>query len=141
MARILRMKDRIKIKIGEIEFYIAPLSYLHKQEIANCTRSKGGEELFDFLKAQSLHIKYGLKDVKGLKTYDGKNYELEFEGDCLSDSCVDEILGIECNDQLSLAAWSILNGYDESRFDKNKQQLEGIEIEVVSEGKLKAAQE
>lgn len=141
MAKILRMKDRIRVKIGDIEFLMAPLSYLHKQEIANCTRNSGGKEIYDFLKAQALHIKYGLKGVKGLKTYDDKDYELQFDGDCLSDECLNEILAIECNDKLSAAAWSILNGYDQEAISNNEKALEGIDIEVVSEGKLKAAQE
>lgn len=122
------MSDRIHIKIDDITFVIAPLNYLRKQELAECTKLQDGKETFDLLKAQIYYIKYALKEVKGIKNYDGSDYELEFEGDCLTDNCVSEILNLEQREKLNIVAWQQLNGI------KELEDVEGVELEVKTSG-------
>lgn len=123
MAKILRLKDRIAITISDIKFTVAPISAVHKKEIAGCTTMKGGKETFDLFTAQMLYIKYGLKSVDGLTGYDDEPYKLEFDGDYLSDDCVSEIMSIDCSSKFLEAAWSVFNGI-------SGEDIEGAKIEV-----------
>lgn len=137
MAKILKLSDRLKLKIGEITFTLAPLSFSQKQELASCTKTVKGEDHFDLLKAQVLYLKYGLKNVEGLECYDGSDYALEFEGDVLTDNCVSEIINLEEKEKLTTAAWQLLQGVKELRDPITGEELEGVELKVVSEGKSK----
>lgn len=135
MAKILRMSDRIHLKIDEITFVLAPLNYYQKQEIAGCTKMDGGNEVFDLLKAQFTYIKYGLKDIIGIEDYDGNKYELEFNGDELTENCVSEIMNLDQREKLTVSAWQLLNGVKELTDPVSGEPLEGVELEVKSQGK------
>ena len=135
MSKILKMSDRINLTVGDITFVIAPLNYLRKQELASCTKIVKGEEHYDLLKSQALYIKYALKDIKGLEDYEGNEYKLSFEGDCLTDDCVSEILNLEEKEKLTIAAWQLLNGIKELVDPVTGEKLEGIELKVTSSGK------
>lgn len=130
MARILRLRDRVNLQIGEVKFTLAPLSHFQKQELAECTRIKDGEEIFDLTKAQALYIKYSLKGIDGVENYDGTKYELEFENGALTDDCVSEVLCIEQKKELLTAAWQILNGIQELIDPVTKKPLEGVDLSV-----------
>lgn len=135
MAKILRMKDRVSIKIGSVTFTLAPLNKMHKVGLTQCTRIVKGEETYDLLGAQCYYLKHSLKDVKGLKTYDNEDYELEFEGDCLTDDCVSEILNIGQYSKLTIAAWQILDGIAELKDPITGEKLEGVTLKVIPGGK------
>jgi hypothetical protein len=132
MAKILRLKDRLKVKIGDVVFTIAPLSYLQKQELANCTSIKGGQERLDLARSQALYLKYSVKDIEGVESYNGEKYELEFEGDHLTDECVSDLFHLEEREKLSIASWQLLNGIKELRDPVTGEELEGVSIEVES---------
>lgn len=134
MSRILRMNDRIEITVGDIKFKLAPLSYGHKQELLGSTRNSGGKEIFDLAKAQFLYLKYGLKEIHGIKDYNDEDYKLSFQGDYLTDDCVSEIMNIEQTPDLLNACWQVLNGIKELE-DENGESLEGVNIKVVPSGK------
>ena len=125
------MNDRVSLKIGKITFKLAPLNYLQKQELAGCSRLISGEEHFDLLKAQSLYIKYSLKEITGLTCYNNEKYELEFDGDFLTDDCLSEILNIEEREKLTVAAWQLLNGIKELTNPLTGKKLAGVKIEVI----------
>ena len=135
MPKILKMSDRINLAIGGVTFTLAPLNYLQKQELAGCTKMIGGEEHYDLVKAQALYIKYSLKKVAGIEGFDGKEYELEFNGDYLTDDCVSEILNLEIKDKLTTAAWQLLNGVRDLKNPIDGEPLEGVEMEIVGQGK------
>ena len=135
MSKILRLTDRINLEIGDITFVLAPLSYYQKQEIASCTRIVNGEETFDLMRAQFLYIKNGLKEVKGVTGFDDNPYELEFEGDILTDNCVSEIMNLEQREKLNIAAWQLLNGIKDLTDPVTGEELEGVKLEVKSQGK------
>jgi hypothetical protein len=128
MSIVLKMSDRVNVKIGKVSFSLAPMNYLQKQSIAACTRMVGGIEELDLLSSQALYLKLSVKEVKGLMGYDKKPYELEFEGDTLTDDCVSEIMNIEQSQTLAVAAWSFLNGIDKDA------DIDGAKIKVVSQG-------
>lgn len=135
MAKILRLTDRINLKIGDVTFVLAPLNFLQKQEILGCTKNVGGQEHYDLLKAQFLYLKYCLKDIKGVKGYDNKPYELSFEGDVLTNDCVSEVLNMEERTKLNVAAWQLINGIQELRNPETGEKLEGVQLKVTSQGK------
>jgi hypothetical protein len=138
MAKIMKMSDRIKLKIGEIEVVIAPLSFSRKQDFASCTKIVGGKEEYDLGKAQYLYMKYSIKDIKGLENYDGSKYELQFSDESkseLTDECVDELMNIEIKQTLMNAMWQLLNGIQELKDPMTGEKLEGVNLEVMSQGK------
>lgn len=123
MAKILRLSDRIKIKVEDVTFWIAPIGAVVKKEIAGCTKLQGGKEVFDLFDAQMIYLKHGLKKVEGITTYKDEPYELEFINDQLTDECVSEILSIDCTPKFLESAWNVFNGF-------TGQQVEGAEIEI-----------
>lgn len=130
--KILKMSDRISLKIGEVTFKLAPLNYMKKQELSECTKIIDGNEVYDLLKAQFLYIKYSLKEVLGIESYDGKEYKLEFDGDCLTDDCVSEILNVDQKEKLCIAAWQLLNGIKDLKDPETGKKLTGVKMEVES---------
>jgi hypothetical protein len=131
MAKILRMSDRLNFKIGSVEFIIAPLSNDRKLELAQCMRYQGGEQEYDLLRAQHLYVKYGLKGMKGVEDCEGNDYELEFEGDCLTDDCVSEVFYLEEKTLFLTAAWQVLNGLTNTLVDPvSGKKLKGVELKV-----------
>jgi len=136
MAKILRLSDRIKLTIDEVVFTIAPLNHFQKITLAGCVSSDGGNDRLDLPKAQALYVKYAVKDVDGLEGYEGEKYELEFDNDELTDNCVSELLSLGQRNKLTTVAWQILNGISEKLIDPTTdEELEGVELEVVSKGK------
>jgi len=132
MTKILRLKDRLKLKIDDVTFKLAPLSHLQKQELAGCTKMQNGEEIFDLTRAQALYIKYSLKDIDGVEDYSGEKYELEFDGDVLTDDCVSEVFNLEQREKLNIAAWQLVQGVQELKDPVTGKPLEGVDLEVES---------
>lgn len=127
--KILTLKDRVKVTVDEIVFYIAPLGREAKRELAGCRFTESGEDKMDLFKANSILLKYGLKDVEGLKTYSGDDYKLEFDGDVLSDDSIGDMFNLPVKDKLLAASWSISNGAHE------EFNLDGVALEVVQKKK------
>ena len=135
MAKILRLSDRINLKIGDVTFMLAPLNHFQKIELSNCTTIKNGEEHYDLLRAQALYLKYAIKDVNGIECYNGEKYELEFNNDELTDNCVSEILSLDQRSKLTSSCWQLLNGIKELVDPVTGEKLEGVKLEVTSQGK------
>ena len=132
MAKILKIKDRVKLIIGEVTFTLSPLNYMQKQDLAECTRIIDGNEVFDLLRAQVFYIKHALKGIEGVEDYNGDKYELEFENDSLTDECVSEILCLEEKEKLTISAWQILNGIKDLVDPVTGKKLAGVKLEVKS---------
>ena len=138
MSKILRVSDRIKLKIADITFTIAPLNQMQKIEVSECTKiGPEGKEVFDLLRAQTLLIKYSLKEVEGVEDEHGEPYQLSFENDSLSDDCVTEIFTLEEKHLLTTAAWQCLNGLPDKLTDPiNGKKLKGVALELVGKKKV-----
>jgi len=132
MVKILRLTDRVKVKIGKVIFTLAPLSNDKKREIVGCTSMVGGTSVFDYAQAQHLYIKHSLKKVEGITTYDGEEYELDFEGDSLTDDCVSDVFTIPQKADLVTCAWQILSGIPDKVIDDEGKALKGVTLEVIS---------
>lgn len=120
--KLARLSDRIKLKIGEVTFTIAPVSYFVKKEIGECSRVDGGEQVFDLGKAQYLYIKHALKGIEGINDWDGNAYELKFVGDCLTDDCLSELFYMEQKEEFLTACWTLLNNFS------LENTVEGVEF-------------
>jgi hypothetical protein len=93
--KVLRKSDRVKFKIDNVEFVIAPLSYRDRIELSTFSKTSAGEQASSYLEQTLLMIKKCLKDVKGLKDHAGKEYDLDFTSEDkseLTDDCADELL-------------------------------------------------
>lgn len=134
MSKILKMSDRLKIKVGEVEFLIAPLNQLQKIEITECTKiDKSGNEVFDFIRAQTLLVKYGLKGISGVVDDDGEEYKLEFEGDHLTDDCVSEVFTIKEKEKYVTSHFQCLNEFPDKLVDPfTGKKYQGVALERVS---------
>ncbi len=97
--KVLRKSDRVKFKIDEVEFTIAPLSYRDRIELSTSVKQSSGEVVSNYLEQTLMMIKKCLKNISGLKDFEGKEYLLVFNvlneagdfGD-LTDDCADELL-------------------------------------------------
>jgi hypothetical protein len=120
---IYRKSDRIKIKLLDLTVELAPLSYHEKSEIQETI-------INDAMGGSIKALKNAVKDIKGLKLPDGSDYKLEFDGDSLSDECVDGLMNIKGITELNIACLDLLNGVPEDEFINplTGQKLEGIEI-------------
>ena len=132
MVNILRLSDRVKISMGKVIFILAPLSNDKKREVVSCTTMQGGTSVFDYAQAQHLYIKHSLKEIKGITTYDGEEYELEFEGDSLTDECVSDIFTVPQKGDLVTCAWQILSGIPDKVLNDDGKPLKGVKLEVTS---------
>jgi hypothetical protein len=129
------MSDRYKVSLEGIEFLIAPASYHVKKEISLSNRIVDGNQQFDMGQAQFIYVKNCLKDIKGLKAYDGEDYKLEFEpcGKKLTDDCVSEIFNIPVRDKMMAACWQLLNEVpDKIIHPVTNEEMEGVSLEVIS---------
>jgi hypothetical protein len=89
--KILRAKDTISVKSGDVEVKLSPLTQIQKQEIMALATRSGGQVTTD-LQAQAVKtIKFCVKEVSGLETYDGQPYALEIENGLLTDECAGEL--------------------------------------------------
>lgn len=134
--KIYRLSDRVSVKIGELVFKLAPLSFTQKAEILDCKKIVAGEEILDRIGATKLAIKYSLKDVEGLEDIDGNKYELDKDDSGnLSDSCIDELLNVEVAPSLITTCFNFLNGVPSHIVDpETGKKLKGVEI-IKKEGK------
>lgn len=127
--KILRVTDQVKISIDGVNFYVSPLTRNQKRELGNCRFVEAGEDKINLLEANTILLRYGLKKVEGLESYDGDEYELSFNGDSLSEESIDDLLGLPVKEKLCAASWSIVNG----EFETFK--MDGVALEVVSKKK------
>lgn len=132
MAKIQRISDRVKYKIGDVTFHCAPLTKDQKLEIQNCFIEKGKEQKYDLFTAQTLYLKYSLKDIEGVEDYHGEKYSLEFDNSgYITDNCISELLNLEQKSTLLTALWQNLNGYNEDLRDPSTgEKLEGVALEL-----------
>jgi hypothetical protein len=128
--RIYKRSDRIPIKIGDIKLTIAPLTVDQKTEIQQAMlngRVKG--DIKEATRGVVLSIKYAVKGVEGIEGADGSPYALQFDDSKnLTDECVDDLLNVGMNKQLTMVCASLANGVPDQFTDEKGERLEGVEI-------------
>lgn len=104
------MTDRIPVRIGELTFWISPLSAGQKGILLAQGKMVSGEETEEAMRGAALVLKFSVKGVDGCKDATGGEYKCEFDPDgCLTDDCVSEILQLDgCAKLVRLAnEWAV----------------------------------
>lgn len=96
MARIYRLTDRIKYKIGEVEIQISPLSVHDKATLHSYLKKTQAGDDKAIVDCSVKAIKYAVKAISGVENADGTPYELQFEGNSnhLTDECVEDLMNL-----------------------------------------------
>jgi hypothetical protein len=129
MARIYKRSDRVTIKIDDVLIKVAPLSLDQKAEVQQAMllgKSKGN--IREATRAMSLAVKYGVKSMEGLVDSDNKPYELQFDGENLSDECVEDLFNLEITDKLVMVCINLVNKVPNDFTDAQGNKLEGVEL-------------
>lgn len=122
--KIYRTSDRIPVKIGELTFWLSPMSWGHRAEIVALARKQAGIDATDANKAGFLTLKYTIKEIEGLENSDGSPYVCEYEqSGCLTDDCVDDLYQLDILPQLVQVGGMFLNGLP-------KGEIEGVHIDL-----------
>lgn len=117
--KIFTTEDRISVKIGELVFKLAPLTFRQKMEVQTfLTEKKTVEGIM-------LCVRYALKDASGLEKQDGSKYELKFDDKgILSEQSLDDILNADQGQKLQIVCAQLINAIP--------SQLDGIEgVEIL----------
>ena len=111
--KILRLNQCIEVKISDASFYFRPLTYYQKIEL-QCIWEKILKDktlkLRLSMDAIRLALKYSLVDVIGISDENEIEYKLEKENDCLTDTCLDEILNLPVSKEITACVMSLVNG-------------------------------
>lgn len=123
---VYKTTDRIPLKFGEIKVWISPLSFEQKTNILAATKMKSGVEVSDPSKQTFLSLKYGVKEIEGLKNPDGSDYRLELdENGVLTDECLSDLIDLEYFPKLSEICIKLINGV------KALDKIEGVEVDLT----------
>lgn len=106
-----------------MEISIRPLTYHEKSEISQMmVDGKVG-------KAAIEAVKVAVKDIKGVKDTKGNEYQLDFEGDKLSENTIDDLMNLEHSKKLILVCLNLLSTVPEEFIDDNTgKPIEGVSI-------------
>lgn len=121
---VFRTTDRIPVKIGELTFWVSPLSFEQKNQVFNLISRDGGEELIKGLQSVQMVLRFSVKDVEGLENPDGTPFkvDLDSEGNLDAD-CVDVLLNLPDFGKLS----QVLKTWMEQEIKDPK--IEGVEVD------------
>lgn len=129
MARIYKRSDRISVKIDDVTIQIAPLSAHQKSEVQQALivgRTKG--DIREATRGVLLAIKYAVKGIQGVEDGDGKTYQLEFDGDELSDACVDDLMNLDITERMTLVCVALVKKIPQEFTDERGEKMQGVEI-------------
>lgn len=128
MAKIYKTSDRIKVKVDTITVEIAPLSTQSKKQLQSHMLKASQGNMDAAMEAVFLAVKFAVKSATGIEDADGKQYELEFDGNDLSDDCVNDLLNMEESDKLSAVCMSFLSKVPTVVVDANGKPIDGVKI-------------
>jgi hypothetical protein len=127
------MDDRIKLKIAGITLMLKPLSTLEQIEVTSHKTMDAGVEIEDTTLSSFAYVKHAVKGIKGVKMYNGDEYELEFDGEVLSDKCTSEIftlsLGVEFLHAVQRLKYNDIS--EKLTYFGQKKPLKGVKLEVI----------
>lgn len=129
MAKIYRRSDRIAVKVDDITVHLAPLTLHQKTDVQQAMiAGRMQTDIKEASRGIALSIKYAVKGIDGVECADGKPYTLEFNGDDLTDACVDDLLNLELVQKLAMICGALANGIPSEFTDSKGNPIEGVEI-------------
>jgi len=127
MAIAYSTKDRIGVKIDDIEIKLSPLSYLQKAELQAELMTASTGDMASIMKAAFKALKFTIKEISGIKDPQGHDLKLDFEGDLLSDDCVNTLLNMEQTTKMVAVCSALIEGVPEHIMDPSTNEpLEGV---------------
>lgn len=120
----------IKSDEDEIRFTFKQLNYFQRNKVATkSTAYESGKLYLDVGLQVFYNLKYGLKNVEGLSGENGEPYKLRFDGEELTDDCVDELLACPISDKIIYAARDLSGAIPKEITDPvTNKPIEGIEV-------------
>jgi len=129
MTRIYRRTDRIEIKVRDIVVKIAPLTVHQKTEIQQAMLNGArNSDIKEKTRGTLLALKYAVKDIQGVQESDGSPYVLSFEGEFLTDDCVNDLFNLEIARELTMVCAGLINGIPSEFTDQFGNKIEGVEF-------------
>jgi len=121
--KIYKLTDKIKLRIDDIEVTISPLSTVQKAEIQGLMMQSfnNPENLLPSMQATNLCVKYGVKDIKGVKG-------LEYENGILTDDSVEMLGNCKLSTKLSQCCLNLIHGIPEVFKTELGDKIKGVEI-------------
>ncbi len=127
--KILRLTDRLNIKIGEVSLSLAPLTLFQRQEMLSNAEKFDGKSEEQIRKSTILAMKYSIKSIDGIEDFMGNKYELSFdEFGNLTDNCVLELLNTEISDKMILSCYAMIYGMPNKIVGSDGKEVEGVEV-------------
>lgn len=128
--KIYRISDRIKVNVGGLVIVIGPLTFDQKSEIQALAASGDFKKA---LESAKLAVKYGVKDVIGLKDSEDKDWKPSYDESGLATDSLDELLNLEVNESIQMVCLNLINGIpNEFKNPFTKDKLKSVSI--VKEG-------
>lgn len=122
-AKIYRVTDRIRIKIGDIVAIISPMSLETKSEIqAMMLEGQKAGDIIKLNNAMMLALRKCLKGVEGLTDANDNTYELQFKDGMVAESCLDDLTNMQFSPELLKVCAEFVNAVPK-KFD-----IPGVEI-------------
>jgi len=137
MAIVYKTTDRIKVKIGDVIFKVAPLTREHKVEVLKCNINNKGDSLTLIEEMTFKLVQFTIKEVvSGIQNLDGSNYKLEFENGILTDDCANDLMNLKFGGEIRMVAQQMAQGVpDEFTDNETGEVLKGVKI--ISENKVR----
>ena len=102
MVRIYSVSDRIPVVVGEVKFWVSPLSREQRVKLTSLSQRVSGQDIEASLDAALTAIKYGLKEIEGVEGSDGQPYQLQFGADGgLTDDCLSDLAQLDALPKLT----------------------------------------
>lgn len=127
---VYKTTDRIRIKIGELEFKLAPLTFDQKRQCSQSSRVESGKLIEDGLMTAYKSLHFSVKEVKGLINPDGTEYKLSFDdNNNITQDCIDDLFNFEFSERLMIACYNLVSGIPKVIIDPvTGKPIEGVEI-------------
>jgi len=124
---IYRLSDRIPVQVGELKFWLSPLSYEQKTNLLDCKKMQAGVEVTDGGQRARLALKFAVKGVEGLKCADGTDYAPTMDSDgTLAMSSVDELINLDGCLPLVKVCVGLINGVGGDEIEGATVDLKGV---------------
>lgn len=108
---IYKPSDRIPIKLGDLTVVLSPLTFEQKADVYDL-QMKAGKGKQDDTSILRKAMAYSVKDLKGAKSWDGKEFTLNWENGKLCNDCIEVLMGLPDSKSLVKAIGAIVRGED-----------------------------
>lgn len=127
-----RISQQVKVKIGTIEFSVAPLKFEERTLVqAELVKAERNQDPLGLVVAARLAMKYAIKAQKGITYEDGEPFELQFdEHGYLAEDTLEELYLSDSDEKLKMLCIAMARkGFPTVPLDEKGKPIKGIKIE------------